>query len=60
MSTEPSIRKAIPEVYNRGQQMVDDLLEDMNDEEVAVSDKALDAARELGGALAAGLALELW
>tara|TARA_B100000809_G_scaffold145708_1_gene143298 strand:- start:5838 stop:7562 length:1725 start_codon:yes stop_codon:yes gene_type:complete len=45
LSTEPSIRKAIPEVYNRGQQMVDDLLEDMNDEEVEVSDKALDEAR---------------
>ena len=45
LSTEPSIRKAIPEVYNRGQQMVDDLLEDMNDEGVEVSDKALDEAR---------------
>ena len=45
LSTEPAIRKAIPEIYNRGQQMVDDLLDDMNEEEVEVKQKAIDDSR---------------
>jgi type IV pilus assembly protein PilB len=34
LSTDVAIRKAIPEVYNRGQQMVQDLLEKMDDPDV--------------------------
>ena len=45
LSTEPSIRKAIPEIYNRGQQMVDDLLDDMNEDEMEVRENAIDDSR---------------
>ena len=45
LSTEPAIRKAIPEIYNRGQQMVDDLLDDMNDDEMEVRENAIDDSR---------------
>ena len=36
LSTDVAIRKAIPEVYNRGQQMVQDLLEKMDEPDVEV------------------------
>ena len=45
LSTEPAIRKAIPEIYNRGQQMVDDLLDDMNEDEMEVRENAIDDSR---------------
>ena len=45
LSTEPSIRKAIPEIYNRGQQMVDDLLDDLNEDEMEVRENAIDDSR---------------
>lgn len=45
LSTEPAIRKAIPEIYNRGQQMVDDLLNDMNEDEMEVRENAIDDSR---------------
>ncbi len=42
LSTDVSIRKAIPEVYNRGQQMVKDLLDNMSDEQVEVKEAPKD------------------
>ena len=38
LSTDVSIQKAIPEVYNRGQQMVQDLLENIDDPEVELKE----------------------
>jgi type IV pilus assembly protein PilB len=38
LSTDVAIRKAIPEVYNRGQQMVQDLLQKMDDPDVEVKE----------------------
>jgi len=38
LATDVSIRKAIPEIYNRGQQMVQDLLENMQDPDVEVKE----------------------
>ncbi|MBI4605317.1 MAG: Flp pilus assembly complex ATPase component TadA [Planctomycetes bacterium] len=38
LSTDVSIRKAIPEVYNKGQQMVQDLLDTMGDGDVEVKE----------------------
>jgi type IV pilus assembly protein PilB len=40
LSTDHSIKKAIPEVYNRGQQMVQDLLENMNEQDVEVKEQS--------------------
>jgi type IV pilus assembly protein PilB len=42
LSTDLSIRKAIPEVYNRGQQMVQDLIENMGETDVEVREAAKD------------------
>ena len=39
ISTDYSIKKAIPEVYNRGKQMVQDLLENMNEQDVEVKEQ---------------------
>jgi type IV pilus assembly protein PilB len=47
LSTDVAIRKAIPEVYNRGQQMVQDLLEKMDDPDVEVKAKK-DDIEDLG------------
>ena len=42
LSTDVAIRKAIPEVYNRGQQMVQDFLENMVDGDVEVKESSKD------------------
>jgi len=47
LSTDVSIRKAIPEVYNRGQQMVQDLLEKMDDPDVEVKSQKKDEMEDL-------------
>jgi type IV pilus assembly protein PilB len=43
LSTDMAIRKAIPEVYNRGQQMVQNLLENMADPDVEVKEAPKDS-----------------
>jgi type IV pilus assembly protein PilB len=42
LSTDVSIAKAIPEVYNRGQRMVQDLLENMDDSDIEVKEQQVD------------------
>jgi type IV pilus assembly protein PilB len=48
LSTDVAIRKAIPEVYNRGQQMVQDFLQKMDDPDVEVKATAGDDVEDLG------------
>src|SRR2546426_9715609 len=43
LSTDISIRKAIPEVYNRGQQMVQNLLDNMHEPDVEVKEAPKDS-----------------
>ena len=47
LSTDVAIRKAIPEVYNRGQQMVQDLLEKMDDPDVELKASKKDEIEDL-------------
>lgn len=39
LSTDASIKKVIPDVYNRGEQMVQDLLDDIHEPEVELKEK---------------------
>ncbi len=47
LSTDVSIRKAIPDVYNRGQQMVKDLLDNMGDTDVEVKEAPKDQSDDI-------------
>ena len=50
LSTDVSVKKAIPEVYNQGQQMVQDLLENIDDADVELTEAAdeLDDITDIG------------
>ncbi len=46
LSTEVAIKSAIPELYNKGQKAVDDLLDNIGDTEVEMKEEAKDDERE--------------
>jgi len=47
LSTDVAIRKAIPEVYNRGQQMVKDLLDNMGESDVELKEHPKETVDDL-------------
>jgi type IV pilus assembly protein PilB len=47
LATDVSIKKAIPEIYNRGAKMVQDLLEGMNTPEVQITETAEESLKDM-------------